>query len=71
MERNHGYHNKMNPGIALTLRCNHDVGIMPKLPVLTPEQSAALMHGGASCEGEVASAVEVLEPLVGDVNAEI
>ena len=42
LERNHPYHFKMNPGILMRPKCNHDTGIMAKLPVLTPEQIAAV-----------------------------
>ena len=36
LERNHAFHYKMTPGIILGPRCNHDVGILPKLPCSGP-----------------------------------
>eukprot|EP00973_Karenia_brevis_P093916 12419792-Karenia_brevis.AAC.1 len=35
LERTHPFHFKMTPGIMLGARCNHDLGMVPKLPVLT------------------------------------
>ena len=54
LERTHSQHFKMTPGIMLGPRCNHDVGIVVKLPVLqhsdlggscsfTSERAAALL----------------------------
>ena len=46
-ERTHAYHSKMHPLVLLGPKCNHDVGVMSKFPVLTPEQTKAVLRGAA------------------------
>ena len=37
LEQNHAYHFKMTPGVMLGPRCNHDLGVLLRLPVMPPE----------------------------------
>ena len=37
LECNHCFFYNMNPGILSAVGCNHDIGILPKLPVLSAE----------------------------------
>jgi hypothetical protein len=43
LETNHPFHNKLTPGVYLGPRCNHDLGILLRLPIkaLACEQSPA------------------------------
>merc|ERR1711966_365427 len=43
LERNHAYHFKMTPGLMLGPRCNHDLGILLRLPVLDDDLKEALL----------------------------
>jgi hypothetical protein len=43
LERNHAYHFKMTPGLMLGPRCNHDLGILLRLPVLDDHLKEALL----------------------------
>lgn len=61
LERNHPYHFKMDPLILLGPKCNHDIGIMAKFPVLSPEQvesvvATAMAKDGTNVGVAVASA---------------
>ena len=47
-ERTHAFHFKMNPTIMLGPGCNHDVGLLVRVPVLTSEQQAALTENDCS-----------------------
>ena len=42
LERNHAYHCRMTPGVFLGARCNHDLSILLRLPVLDERQRGLL-----------------------------
>ena len=45
LERNHPFFFNMNPGVLSGPRCNHDMGVLPKLPVLSaPLQEKLLLE---------------------------
>ena len=47
LETTHPFHFKLCPAIMLGPKCNHDVGVLLRLPVLTPQQlqcDAALLR---------------------------
>jgi len=46
LERTHAFHFKMTPGPMLGPRCNHDLGILLKLPVLGQRSRGALVAVG-------------------------
>ena len=56
LERNHGWHFKMTPGPMLALRCNHDLGILLKLPVLGNADRKLPVTRSALCLGTDRSA---------------
>jgi hypothetical protein len=55
LERNHCYHGKMTPGVMLAARCNHDLGILLRLPVLSVRLRAALLKAHEECLAGVSS----------------
>ena len=50
LERSHPFFFNMNPGIMSGPSCNHDVGVLAKLPVLSEDMSRLLM---AKCRGAI------------------
>ena len=44
LERNHAYHCRMTPGVFLGARCNHDLSILLRLPVLN-DRLRTLLEG--------------------------
>ena len=45
LERNHGFHGKVMPGVMLGPRCNHDMRNLLHLPVLSDELAASIQNG--------------------------
>jgi hypothetical protein len=43
LERTHPFHFKMSPGVLLGPRCNHDLGVLVKLPVLQQDSEDAMV----------------------------
>ena len=60
LERNHAYHFKMTPAVLLGPRCNHDVGVLLKLPVM----KAAELE-------ESTQAVDLLQRLLDNMYAKV
>ena len=44
LERNHAFHCKMSPGVFLSARCNHDLSILLRLPVLSERMKSVMAH---------------------------
>lgn len=55
LERNHCYHGKTTPGVMLAARCNHDLGILLRLPVLSDRLRAALLKAHKECLARASS----------------
>ena len=53
LERNHGFHGKVVPGVMLGPRCNHDMRKLLHLPVLSDELAASVVKRAASIESNV------------------
>ena len=72
LERNHCFFYNMNPGILSAVGCNHDIGILPKLPVLRVEMVNILSNPNseidvtpnpvANCPGTSIPHVEAAPP---------
>ena len=48
LERNHAYHCKLTPGVFLGMRCNHDLSILLRLPVVRSRVQGFLSDDGPS-----------------------
>ena len=46
LERNHAFHCKMTPGVFLGARCNHDLSILLRLPVLNDRRKTLFSNNG-------------------------
>ena len=44
LERNHPFACKMNPVLLLGPKCNHDIGILLRLPALSEERQRELLN---------------------------
>ena len=52
LERNHAFHCKMSPGVFLSARCNHDLSILLRLPVLSERMKSVMAHFANSLRDE-------------------
>ena len=54
LERTHPFHFKMSPGPMLGPLCNHDVGILLKLPILDSAENVGANKPPRSSDPEIA-----------------
>ena len=63
LERNHAFHCRMTPGVFLGARCNHDLSILLRLPVLNDRLRSLLTGSDSHANSEFcASSTDPLKP---------